>query len=449
MKKIDPYRKLGEELAAFAVKKEHMQDSKFYKLAFLNWYANALYGSGQNSVDTLASYYLANDAGGDLPVIGRSEKLSPAASVVVDCFSAVSLAYDDIHYETTLHPAAPVVAAAIGLARKKKIKGEELLCAIRKGLEVECRCARAMFGTGTESSAGWYVSGIVGGIGAAAAVGYLLNLNEEQMETAFGLAASRAAGLRSSHGAMSTYLVPAFAAEAGYTAACMAEYGITCKLDAMTGREGLIRMIAAKPDCEKALENLGTEYICEATVCKPYPYGFIAHAMIAGCIELSEYMAEKKQKLKKLYVDVSAVSAKLGGSPDPDNAFDAHTSLPYIAALIMTDKNMAYVPVEEEFEISDVIRQLEGQIEIREDRSLTNSQAVCRAVFCDGTEKIVRSDVSAGSPANKMGDDEIRQKCLRLLTAVIGISCAETLTDRILSMETMQDVSELFDKKSF
>lgn len=64
-------------------------------------------------------------------------------------------------------------------------------------------------------------------------------------------------------------------------------------------------------------------------------------------------------------------------------------------------------------------------------------------------EKIVRSDVSARSPANKMGDAEIRQKCLRLLTAVIGVSCAEILMDRILSMETMQDVSELFEKKSF
>ena len=443
MKNIDNYTKFGQEISVFASSEHEIKDAEFYKLAFLNWYANVLYGSRQSSVTNLISYYKENTSGREMKVIGRKECLDHTTAVVTDCFSSVSLAYDDIHYETTLHPAAPVAAAIIGIARKKKMSGKQLCEALQIGLEAEIRCAKAMFGTGSGASAGWYVSGIVGGIGAATAVGHHLGLSTHEMETAIGLAASKAAGLRGSHGAMSTYLVPAFAAESGYSAALMAAHGITCKLNALTGKEGLLQIIAQNPQIEMALEGIGEKYLCEDTACKPYPYGFIAHAMIAGCIEIARYMEKHKRRLKKMFVQVSPVCVKLGSNPVPDNAFDAHTALPYIAALIMQDEAMAYTPVEENFSVSEETIKMENLIDIRQEASFSNSQATCHAIFEDGTEKEVRIDLSAHHGKNEMKREDIIEKSRKLIRACIGEKETEDIIDRILHLEDVEDVKEL------
>lgn len=443
MEGADKYREFGKRLAAFAAGRNadvKAAQKPFYKLAFLNWYANTYYGAGQSSTDLLVSYYQPEMQQGGVRLIGRNEYLPPASAVIADCYSAVSLAYDDIHYETTLHPAAPIASAVAVMARTRAVSGEEALKAFQVGLEVECRCARAIFGRGCGASAGWYVSGITGGLGAAAAVGYLLGLDEKQMETALGLAASRAAGLRSSHGAMSTYLVPAFAAEAGYTAANMAAHGISCKLDALTGREGLIQMLAPKADLERALQGLGTEYICEETECKRYPYGFIASAVISACEELSSYQAEHKKELKELSLEVSMVAARLASSPIPDNSFDAHTAIAYIAALVLLDAKMAYTPVPEELVISEPVRDMIERIHIKGVETLSNSQAVCHGVFTDGSEKEVRCDVSA---EQKMDEYEIEEKCVGLLSSVIGEEAAGDKLKQFLSMEKLQEFSKL------
>ena len=57
MKNIDNYTKFGQEISVFASSEHEIKDAEFYKLAFLNWYANVLYGSRQSSVTNLISYY--------------------------------------------------------------------------------------------------------------------------------------------------------------------------------------------------------------------------------------------------------------------------------------------------------------------------------------------------------------------------------------------------------
>ena len=446
MSQADEYHQFGKKIAEFAAGKiedEQMINKDFYKYVFLNWYANVMYGSKQKSTDKLIAYYKNETSDRSMQVIGKEDRLSTAAAIIVDCYSAVSLAYDDIHYETTLHPAAPVVSAIAGFARKKQITGLQALKALQIGLEVECRCASAIFGSGSYSSPGWYVSGIVGGLGAAAAVGNLLKLNQKQMETALGLAASRAAGLRSSHGAMSTYLVPAFAAQIGYEAANMASWDISCKLDPLTGREGLIQMIAPNAQLEKALKELGKKFLCEETECKRYPYGFIASAVIEGCIQLSSYKRVNGLKLKRLFLEVSTVAGRLASSPVPDNPFDAHTAIPYIAALIMEDENMAYMPVNEDLNISEETLGLIKKTEVIAVSELFNSQAICTAEFTDGSKKRIFSDASAQRAGRAMNDKEIRNKCLRLLSAVTGDMNGKKHIAQFLTLENAEDFSKV------
>ena len=289
----------GHSLAAFAVEDMRGTASSFYVDAFLNWYGCALAGSRQEVVERAVAFYQMDAPSELLPLIGRSERLSASASILVDCLGSASLAYDDIHFETTLHPAGPVAAAILGLSRCQPVSGAAALDALRVGMEIECRVALAMFGPETGSAKGWYPTGIAGGIGAAAAVGRLLGFDVSRMENALGLAAARSSGIRGTHGSMAAYWVPGFAAEAGYVSARLAEAGLSCKIESLTGVNGLLRQVALRPDVEAGLDGLGTRYVCETTACKPYPFGFIAHAVIKCCQDLHAKIQQEKRKLTK------------------------------------------------------------------------------------------------------------------------------------------------------
>ncbi|WP_094606152.1 hypothetical protein SPSIL_039890 [Sporomusa silvacetica DSM 10669] len=433
----------GHALAAFAVEKAQSKTPLYYADAFLNWYGCALAGSQQKTVERAIAFYRMDVSSELPPPIGRTERLSVSASIAVDCLSSACLAYDDIHFETTLHPAGPIASAILGLSRCHPVSGADALHALRVGMEIECRVALAMFGPDTGAAKGWYPTGIAGGIGAAAAVGRLLGFNEAQMETALGLAAARASGTRGTHGSMAAYWVPAIAAEAGYISARLAEAGFSCGIASLTGANGLIRQVALRPNVEAVLDGLGSRYVCETTACKPYPFGFIAHAVVKCCQDLHKKIRQEERSLHKLVVYVSPTSANLGGNPEPKTVYGAQVSLRYIAARVLSNPTRAFEPVDEDFSISEEIAEIARYVTVERDESLCNEQARCLATFEDGTECEIRCDVAPGAPGKLPSTEEIKAKFLRQVSGVRGREEAERLLSALRHIHDMSDISVL------
>src|SRR5690606_30973374 len=98
--------------------------------------------------------------------------------------------YDDTHLSTITHPTGPVASALLAVAGKlagvgRPVTGRALLAALAVGMELECRTSCAI--SESRASLGWYMTGLSGGIGAAAAVGRLLGLPHDRMVSAIGL----------------------------------------------------------------------------------------------------------------------------------------------------------------------------------------------------------------------------------------------------------------------
>lgn len=442
---MDKLKTLGDALAAFAVEPARKKAAPFYTTAFLNWFGCAVAGSQVETLERAAAFYHEDAPSSLKPLVGRTERLSSSVSVGLDCLSSSTLAYDDIHFSTTLHPTGPVAAAILGLSRVQPVSGADAIHALRVGMEVECRVATVIFNEGTGASRGWYATGITGGIGAAAAVGRLLGFDQERMKTALGLAAAKASGTRGTHAAMSGYWPPAVAAESGYTAARLTEAGFTCKIDALTGANGLISLMAPWPDVEAGLQGLGIKYICEETACKPYPFGFIAHAVIKNCLDLREKLQRENRRLKKLDILVSPTSAALGSNSTPKTVFDAIVSLRYIAAGVLVEPDFAFTPVCENFTISPKIAEMMGYITINADEMLRDEQAKCLATFEDGSQCKIYCGKAPGSPGNLPTEEEIWMKFLRLVSSVCGQEKAGVLLDMLSGLENLQDISMLLE----
>jgi 2-methylcitrate dehydratase PrpD len=98
---------------------------------------------------------------------------------------------------------------------------------------------------------GWRLTGTAGVFGSAAAVGKLLNLNEQQMVWALGLAASQPVGLRESFGSMNKSFNPGRAASNGVFAALLGRhsgfvdsacYGCLWNVESLTSAAEIARM---------------------------------------------------------------------------------------------------------------------------------------------------------------------------------------------------------------
>jgi len=95
---------------------------------------------------------------------------------------------------------------------------------------------------------GWHITGTVGVFGAAAAVGKLLGLSEQQMTWALGIAATQSAGLRDMFGTMCKSFHPGRAAQNGLTAALLAAANFTSSEQAIEAPCGFAHVTSTRFD---------------------------------------------------------------------------------------------------------------------------------------------------------------------------------------------------------
>ncbi|WP_028710350.1 MmgE/PrpD family protein [Paracoccus pantotrophus] len=436
---------LTDALVDFATAPPNLPVPPFYRLVLMNWLGCALAGAATSAVDRAVAVHAADAGGTWLPPIGRRERLGLSATVLIDCLSSAVLAYDDIHFETTLHPTGPVAAAIFGLARSRAISGARALEALRLGMEVECRFSRLMMGPDTGSAPGWYPTGIAGGLGAAAATAWLLGFGRDRMRHALGLAATRAAGMRGTHGGMSAFYVPAVSAEAGYVAARLAEAGFTSGPGALSGPMGLLRQIAPTPAVSAAGAGLGQVFQSEATACKPYPYGFISFALIDCCTALSPRVTGPDD-IAKVEAEVSTAAARLGNNPDPRSMFEAQISLRFIAALVLTAPAAAHRPLREDFHVGPAEAALMPRIEIRAATDLADHQARVVLTTRSGERIAAHCDTAPGSAARLPGASALQAKFLDLATPVVGATVAGQCLQDLMAVGECDDVATLLDR---
>ncbi len=94
----------------------------------------------------------------------------------------------------------------------------------------------------------WSRVGVAGLIGAGAAAGRLLELDDEQMRNLLGLCATQAAGLRFLDESPTGALQGAKAAADAIEAALLAQCGFTSSIDGFGGRRGLFALVTPDVD---------------------------------------------------------------------------------------------------------------------------------------------------------------------------------------------------------
>lgn len=397
---------VGEALVALATDRCLAPgDGTYFRAALLNYLGVTLGGRRDPEVERFVRSRSALSPGTHAP-LGGSDSLVLSDCVMADCYASSVAAFDDIHFATTCHPAGPVASAIMGLARLQDVSMGDAVEALAVGMEVQCRLGLALFSAKTGSAAGWYTTGVVGGVGAAAAVGRLLGFDRAHMASALGWAAAAACGLRGTHGSAAGTFVPALAARAGFEAALLARDGLSCPIAALVGANGLIRTVAPMPALERALEGVGDTWVSCETSPKPYPFGFVAFAAVDCALGLADGL-DAVSDIRSLEVSVSARAARLGANPLPVIRDEAIVSIPYVVARTLADRSSVGRPLPSTFRMGPRERQILSACHLVADPVLDDEQA---RISVNGGELGAACEACRGSVSRPLTVPEVIDK---------------------------------------
>jgi 2-methylcitrate dehydratase PrpD len=344
-------------------------------------------------------------------------RLRPGDAALVNGVAAHAFELDDFH-NAKLHPGAVVVPAALALGEALDAPGERLETALVAGYEVMIRAGLAL-DPSVARLRGWHLTGVCGGLGAAAAGAVLLGLDTERAAWALGLGGTQAAGLFAfnADGAMSKRFHPGRAAQSGVLAAELASLGFSGPTQLFETADG--GFLSSFSDASRAAEltaDLGVAYRLDATSFKPYSCCGSLHSYIDAALALRPKFLAARAGAPRVRAGMSrVVDVQCGFDYRPGSALNAQMSARYCIAAALTDGAVLPAQFAPARVASDDLVALAGAVELVPDPALDAiyPQHFIGWVELDGERVTVRDP--SGSPENPARDAALRQKFHSLL----------------------------------
>ena len=340
-------------------------------------------------------------AGRDDPAVEIVRRAFPLEDALIDAAAATAHDYDDTHLPTVIHATPPVAAVVLSMARKQKVSGAELLHAFVLGVETTCRMGNAV--TPGHYERGWHITSTCGVFGATAAAAKLQRLDQRQVASALGIAATQAAGLVEVLGSMARVLNAGFAARSGIAAARLAAEGFEGPGAPIEGLRGFVNVFGGNADLSSLVQGLGEQWEMKQVAYKPYPSGVVLHALIDACLEHRETL----RNAQSIEVDLSPLAVERTDRPDPRNAVEARLSAQHAVAVALLQGAAGLEQFSDRAAIDPEVRALRRRIRVAADAGLDKMAA-----------RIRLGSASVEAPASRpMDDARLEAKFMRLAGA--------------------------------
>jgi 2-methylcitrate dehydratase PrpD len=411
------------------------------KRSLLNWAGVTIGGSRHSSIDVLVS--LAKELGRKkcASVFGRKEKVDLWFGALINGTSSNIFDFDDTYLETLLHTGPPVAPVAFALGESLNLNGRDLLTAYIAAVEADCRLSRSMFPDHYE--AGWHITSTIGNIGAAIAAGKLLNLGEDKMVYAIGIAATQAAGLREMFGTMTKAYHCGKAAMNGIMAAQLAQGGMTSSPFGIEGKTGFAKVLSTKQDYSRLFEGIGKKWELLSVSYKPFACGIVCHPVMDGILKLREEYHLRVDEVDRVELWVNRLVPILAGKKDPQNGIEAKLSAYYCAAVALIDGGGG----EEQFMDHKVhdkkVAVLRGKIRIKAMPEISADEAIIKIRKKNG--EILKKHIVhvTGSRKNPMTDRMLHEKFWSLVKPLMKEKQIEEAQRMLLNLEKVSSIQEV------
>ena len=380
---------------------------------------------------------LLGSCSGQATVVGKGRAYPAAYAALLNGAMAHSLDFDDTHAGGALHPGASVVSAVLAEAETNLASPAAVFAALAVGYEITCRLGVALGVGGYQL--GFHNTSTAGIFGAIGAIASLKGLSSTEIENAFGLAISRAAGSMQylANGAWNKRLHPGFAAFDAFTCIALAEAGVLGASEPIEGRFGLLTSFTGNADLAGLTDALGSRWEFLSTAVKPFPGCRMTH----GQIELADAMARgnRDRPVQQITVQMAPECLPIVGQAAPNrihpcNIVDAQFSSYYQTAVAcLYGSDLGWTAYDK---LTDPrVQALCGKIRVEVEASYRGLQTSLRIRWQDGLDEYRKLVAPVGEADNPVVGPALERKVRGLVDPVFGPARGGQIVELVQNLE--------------
>ena len=360
---------------------------------------------------------------------------------------------DDSHGPSRSHPGVSVVPAAFAGGEHFGISGTHFLRAATLGYDVGPRVTMSMGGPAYQASTHRSTHGTVAAFAAGAAAGCAAGLNAQQMRFLLDYTAQQSSGIgawaRDAEHMEKAFLFGGKPAAGGVATAILIHSGWTGVEDIFSGPDNFFDAYAPrengalKADPSQLVDKLGERFEITRTNIKKWTVGSPIQAPLdafAGFFQKRSFTADDVQKVVVRIASDEANTVSNRDMPD--------ICMQHMVAIMLLDKTVTFASAHDKARMQDpaVLRQ-RSKVEVvadpRIDARRPRREAIVDLMLADGTQLSEWVRDVRGTAENPMSQDEVVAKARDLITPVLGAANSSALIGKLLSLESLRDVSEL------
>ena len=344
------------------------------------------------------------------------------------------------------HPGMHIVPAALAVAEEYHLSGRQLITALILGYEIGAR-----IGIASKLRMSMHPHGTWGTVGAAVAVGKLLGYDEQTLKEIINLSSSLALATSRKtmlEGGTVRNVYSGVTGFMGILAHQLIDCGFVGEADGLQTVFGSV--VSETFDPEAMVDGLGTRFEIAQNYFKQYACCRYNHGTLDALQVIASKLPGKKfapQQVTKIEVSTYSLAAQLSNQT-PKNTLAAKFSIPFAVATFIVNGQAGISAFTPEMVKNNVIKALAHKVTVTEDPNLTammphKRPSHVRITFTDGREIEAEALINKGDFEDPYTDDELENKYYALTRPIWGQKVAEHIFSRIMTLEDIEDVTQL------
>jgi 2-methylcitrate dehydratase PrpD len=408
----------------------------------LDWLGVTIAGTREPLVQILVEE--ATEQGGHPQafLIGRSGKVSTRQAAMVNGAASHALDYDDVNWTLQGHPSVAIIPGLLALAEFRGASGKDFIAAFVAGYETACKVGRLV--SPSHYRRGFHATSTVGAIGAAAACANLLRLDPDKTANAFGVAATRAAGLKSMFGTMCKPLHAGSAAENGLLAALLAARGFDSRKDVLECGQGFADTQSDGPNTHAALEAPGAGYYLRENLFKFHAACYLTHSAIDCCARLRQEAGLRPSDISEVVLQVDSGVGGVCNIQNPASGLEAKFSLRLTSAFALAGTDTASITSYSSDNCADpLLVSLRDKVRVEFQSGWPATRTAVAIELHDG--RCLRAEHDSGIPAAdvELQGSRLLSKFHSLVDPLLPSGSPEALVSRVSELQDLANLDTL------
>ncbi|MGB1682585.1 MAG: MmgE/PrpD family protein [Arenicellales bacterium] len=367
-----------------------------------------------------------------------------------------SLDFDDTHIAATVHPTAPILAAALAGGQMVNATGAQVMAGVVAGYEVMCRLGRALK-PADHYDRGFHPTATTGAFGATIAAGRAMGLSSQQLAMGMGICLSQAAGSMQFlvNSAWTKRFQVGHAGMVGVIAASLAAQDFVGASEAVEGDCGFLKSYAPNPDPSLAVAHLGFNWETLQIGVKPYPSCRFSHSAIDGVVDIVGDGVSASD-IESISIGLPRKGMDLTALPQdyrrkPNGVVGGQFSMHFTAAVAAQTGALTWDDYARYLSDPTTL-DLAQRIDVQEDAEMDaiypermGGKVTVRFIHGASESRCVK--IPKGEPENFPEADLHRAKFLSLAQPVLGDHAAD-LHQKLIRLNEVQNLIDLFPAAS-